>query len=61
MLNNKKRAPDAADGPHRSAISDRLRQFEKRQGELWRLTFFLLAVLSIGLRLWLRARARGRP
>jgi PAS domain S-box-containing protein len=52
MLENKKRAPDSAEGssphgPHRSAISDRLRQFERRQGELWRLTFFLLAVLSI--------------
>src|SRR3984893_2724614 len=52
MLENKDRAPDSADGsfrggPHRSAISDRLRQFERRQGELWRLTFFLLAVMSI--------------
>jgi PAS domain S-box-containing protein len=32
---------------HRSAISDRLAQFEKRQSELWRLTFFLLLVISI--------------
>jgi len=31
----------------RSAISDRLAQFEKRQSELWRLTFFLLLVVSI--------------
>jgi PAS domain S-box-containing protein len=32
---------------HRSAISDRLAQFEKRQGDLWRLTFFLLFVISV--------------
>src|SRR6266852_6592975 len=31
----------------RPAISDRLEQFERRQSELWRLTFFLLLVLSI--------------
>src|SRR5450755_1834788 len=31
----------------RSAISDRLAQFEKHQSELWRLTFFLLLVVSI--------------
>src|SRR5256885_889252 len=31
----------------RSLVSDRLAQFEKRQGELWRLTFLLLLVLSI--------------
>jgi PAS domain S-box-containing protein len=31
----------------RSAISDRFEHFERRQGELWRLTFFLLFVLSI--------------
>jgi PAS domain S-box-containing protein len=34
-------------GERRPAISDRLEQFEKRQGELWRLTFFLLFVLSV--------------
>src|SRR5258707_5926959 len=34
-------------GERRPAISDRMEQFEKRQGELWRLTFFLLFVLSI--------------
>ena len=34
-------------GERRPVISDRLEQFEKRQGELWRLTFFLLFVLSI--------------
>jgi PAS domain S-box-containing protein len=31
----------------RTAVSDRLAQFERRQSELWRLTFFLLLVLSI--------------
>jgi PAS domain S-box-containing protein len=34
-------------GATRSGISDRFEQFEKRQGELWRLTFFLLLALSI--------------
>src|SRR5579871_5080582 len=29
------------------AVSDRLAQFERRQGELWRLTFFLLLAISI--------------
>jgi PAS domain S-box-containing protein len=32
---------------HQPAISDRLAQFEKHQSELWRLTFFLLLVVSI--------------
>jgi PAS domain S-box-containing protein len=31
----------------RIAVSDRLEQFERRQSELWRLTFLLLLVLSI--------------
>jgi PAS domain S-box-containing protein len=31
----------------RQTVSSRLEQFEKRQGELWRLTFFLLLVLAI--------------
>jgi PAS domain S-box-containing protein len=31
----------------RAPISDRLEQFEKRQSDLWRLTFLLLLVLSI--------------
>ncbi len=34
-------------GPARQTISARLEQFEKRQGELWRLTFVLLLVLAI--------------
>jgi PAS domain S-box-containing protein len=33
--------------PGRGAVSERLEQFERRQSELWRLTFFLLLVLSI--------------
>jgi PAS domain S-box-containing protein len=32
--------------PHRN-ISDRLEQFEKRQRELWRITFLLLLVISV--------------
>src|SRR5712664_167747 len=31
----------------RTPVSDRLEQFERRQSDLWRLTFFLLLVLSI--------------
>src|ERR1700733_1969392 len=31
----------------RPNISARLEQFERRQGELWRLTFFLLLVLAV--------------
>lgn len=34
-------------GASRPTISSRLEQFEKRQSELWRLTFLLLLVLSI--------------
>src|ERR1700687_1171014 len=52
MSQIKKRAPDPssrasprAGGP--AAVSERLEQFERRQSELWRLTFFLLLVLSI--------------
>jgi PAS domain S-box-containing protein len=52
MSENRKHLPGAAESSssnsqHRSAISDRLAQFEKRQSELWRLTFFLLLVISI--------------
>src|ERR1700731_2081764 len=35
----------SAGGP--ATVSERLEQFERRQSELWRLTFFLLLVLSI--------------
>jgi PAS domain-containing protein len=52
MSENRKNPPGTAtssepSSQHRSAISDRLAQFEKRQSELWRLTFFLLLVISI--------------
>jgi len=52
MPENKKYAPanatnPSSNSPQRSAISDRLAHFEKRQSELWRLTFFLLLVISI--------------
>src|ERR1700732_5184539 len=54
MSEDRKQVPDAAtstnsssSSPQRSAISDRLAQFEKRQSELWRLTFFLLLIISI--------------
>jgi PAS domain S-box-containing protein len=52
MSENKKHLPGAGEssssnGQQRSAISDRLAQFEKRQSELWRLTFFLLLVISV--------------
>ena len=36
-----------APGAGRTAVSDRLEQFERRQSELWRLTFFLLLILSV--------------
>src|SRR6267143_4195324 len=51
MSKIKKGAADAsrrsspAGGP--ATVSERLEQFERRQSELWRLTFFLLLVLSI--------------
>ncbi len=52
MSADKKRAPGAANersssGPSRATISDRLEHFEKRQSELWRLTFFLLLTVSV--------------
>jgi PAS domain S-box-containing protein len=51
MSQMKKGASDASlrssPVPGRTAVSDRLEQFERRQSELWRLTFFLLLVLSI--------------
>src|SRR6266436_9368613 len=51
MSQIKKGATDASRRPSpaggRMAVSDRLEQFERRQSELWRLTFFLLLVLSI--------------
>jgi len=43
----KNEARTGSQSERRPAVSDRLEQFEKRQGELWRLTFFLLFILSI--------------
>ncbi|HEX4379280.1 MAG TPA: PAS domain S-box protein [Candidatus Acidoferrum sp.] len=43
-VNESENAAAARKGP---AVSERLAQFERRQGELWRLTFFLLLVISI--------------
>jgi PAS domain S-box-containing protein len=37
----------ASAGERQRAVSDRFEQFEKRQSELWRLTFLLLLILSI--------------
>ncbi len=37
----------SSSGENRPAVSERLEQFERRQKEIWRLTFFLLLVLSI--------------
>jgi PAS domain S-box-containing protein len=37
----------SSNGENCPAVSERLEQFEKRQKEIWRLTFFLLFVLSI--------------
>jgi PAS domain S-box-containing protein len=50
MSQVQKTASDSPKSPGsggRAAVSDRLEQFERRQSELWRLTFFLLLVLSI--------------
>jgi PAS domain S-box-containing protein len=52
MSANKQNATGAANQPSssgasRATISDRLEHFEKRQGELWRLTFFLLLTVSV--------------
>lgn len=43
--NSVKDSPTA--GPGRTTLSSRLEQFERRQSELWRLTFILLLILSI--------------
>lgn len=40
-------AKDSSAGTGRANISSRLEQFERRQSELWRLTFVLLLILSI--------------
>ena len=36
-----------SNAPKGPAVSERLAQFERRQGELWRLTFLLLLVISV--------------
>jgi PAS domain S-box-containing protein len=46
LSNSAKESP--AGGANRTTISSRLDQFEKRQRELWRVTFLLLLLLSIG-------------
>ena len=46
LSNSAKDSPPG--GADRVTISSRLEQFEKSQTELWRLTFFLLLVISLG-------------
>src|SRR6202165_4288074 len=45
VVDPSKRLSSGAGRP--AAVSERLAQFERRQSELWRLTFFLLLVLSV--------------
>ncbi|MGH9651729.1 MAG: PAS domain-containing protein, partial [Terriglobales bacterium] len=40
-------APPAAGAPSRPSASSRFASFERRQAELWRITFFLLLVLTL--------------
>src|SRR5579863_1230771 len=40
-------ANDTSASQKGTTVSERLAQFERRQGELWRLTFFLLLVISV--------------
>ena len=37
----------SSSGEGRPAVSERLQHLEKRQGEIWRLTFFLLLIVSV--------------
>ena len=50
MSNSENRAPEASQPPPESggqtSVTARLHQFQKRQNELWRVTFLLLLVLS---------------
>src|SRR5260370_42230440 len=46
LSNSAKESPSAA--ANRPTISSRLDQFDKRQRDLWFLTFFLLVLISIG-------------
>src|SRR5271170_2209715 len=53
MPKNDEFSPDSANnsppgGPDRPTVSSRLDQFEKRQRDLWRLTFLILLSISIG-------------
>ena len=49
MSQSTKAASDRSSSPARlrTPVSERLEQFERRQSELWRLTFFLLLILSV--------------
>jgi PAS domain S-box-containing protein len=47
MPETKKSSASDNAAPRGPAVSERLAQFERRQGELWRLTFFLLLVISV--------------
>jgi PAS domain S-box-containing protein len=50
MPDSQKKAPDVMDGApptgEKNTVSSRLEHFEKRQNELWRVTFLLLLVLA---------------
>ena len=54
MPKNDEFSPDSANNdsplgaPDRPTVSSRLNQFEKRQRDLWRVTFLLLLLVSIG-------------
>src|SRR6266576_1464449 len=57
MLEDNQRAPhnpgrSTQQADQRAAITSRFEQFEKRQSELWRLTFVVLFVVLIGLFGW---------
>jgi len=47
MPDQKKSPANDPGAPQSPAVSERLAQFERRQGELWRLTFLLLLVISV--------------
>ena len=47
MSDQKKSPANDPGAPQSPAVSERLAQFERRQGELWRLTFLLLLVISV--------------
>lgn len=41
--------PDRSNKDSHESHADRMERFEKRQAELWRLTFFILCIVSVGL------------